>query len=217
MLSVIQKITEQNTGGIDLEHVNKSIHIYKSEHDKTKYYFKKCMKQINIANKCTFIQLPLYEFQYFTFYFNYLQITNNIFWDSTIFKYKNFLSTPKSEHQMVHIDDCIRQALITSTQPYTVISNNINKFGNYHAEVQRYNTKFIKNIDYITDLPKNKMQRWINISHDLLLNYLNQHVFNKPFTRENKEFYKGVYRSLILHKDLQDLLTEKIKMSKLFS
>ena len=212
MLSVIQKITGINSEGLD--HINKKIFEYKSEYDKNKYYFKKCMNQINRANKCTFIRLPHDESQYFTMYFGYLQITNNIFWDS---KYKSFLTTPKSEHQMVHSDNSIRHQLISMKNPKCVITSNFYNNRIHPYDVKQYNTRFIRNIIYVTLLPDNRMQRWINISHDLLLNYLNQHVFNKPFTRENKEFYKGVYRSLILHKDLQDLLTEKIKMSKLFS
>ena len=217
MLSVIQKITEQNTGGLDLEHINKNIHIYKSEYDKTKYYFKKCMQKINMANKSKFTRLPSDEFQYFSFYFNYLQKTKNIFWDSEIFKYKDFLTTPESEYQMVHMDDSIRHQLISLKNPLHIITINLyNNLINPY-DVKQYNTRFIRNISYITLPPGNRMQRWLTICHDLLLKYLNEEVLCKTITKNDRELCREIYEGLLLHKDLQDLLTEKIKMSKLFS
>ena len=215
MLSVIQKITGINSEGLD--HINKKILEYKSEYDKNKYYFKKCMQQINMANKSKFTRLPSDESQYFTLYFNYLQITYNILWDSAIFKYKDILTTPESEHQMVHNDDSIRHQLISMKNPKCVITSNFYNNRIHPYDVKQYNTRFIRNIIYVTLLPDNRMQRWLNISHDLLLNYLNEQVLCKTITKNDREWCRGIYEDLLLHKDLQDLLTEKIKMSKLFS
>jgi hypothetical protein len=222
MLSVIQKITGLHCEG--LNHINKNIHIYKSEYDKTKYYFKKCMNQINIANKITFNTVlhknkNLYdEYQFFRLYFNYLKITYNIFYDEARWKYKNDdESSHPYEFHMIHSDDSIRHQLINMKNPQSVITNNFYNNHIHPYDVKQYNTRFIRNIIYVTLLPDNRMQRWINISHDLLLNYLNEQVLCKTITKNDREWCREIYEDLLLHKDLQDLLTEKIKMSKLFS
>jgi len=74
---------------------------------------------------------------------------------------------------MIHSDDSIRHQLINMKNPQSVITNNFYNIHIHPYDVAQYNTRFIRNIIYVTLLPDNRMQRWINISHDLLLNYLN--------------------------------------------